>query len=251
MLRSSFLSRTSLFTFLIGVTALAGAGAAHATKTVTKPYVTKGELEVEWKGGVTHDDEDEEQDGGWEQKAAVAYGVTESVQVEVEGEVEKDGDSDDAEFTALALETKIQLTEQGEYWADVGLKLEFEKDLQGGADKVEGKLLLAKDTGKLSHVANIILEREIGEDSGDETELGLAWSSRYRYHESFEPGIELHSNFGGIGEGEGFDEQDHRIGPVVYGKIGHFKYDVGYLIGVSDDAPDGTVKAILKYEWYF
>jgi len=251
MLRSSFLSRTSLFTFLIGVTALAGAGAAHATKTVTKPYVTKGELEVEWKGGVTHDDEDDEQDGGWEQKVAVAYGVTERVQVEVEGEVEKEGDSDDAEFTALALETKIQLTEQGEYWADAGLKLEFEKDLQGGADKVEGKLLLAKDTGKLSHVANIILEREVGEDSGDETELGLAWSSRYRYHESFEPGIELHSNFGGIGEGEGFDEQDHRIGPVVYGKIGHFKYDVGYLVGISDHAPDRTVKAILEYEWHF
>ncbi|MCB1592291.1 MAG: hypothetical protein KDI90_07560 [Alphaproteobacteria bacterium] len=251
MLRSSCFSRLSLFAVFYSVTALGAGGLAHATKQVRDPYVTEGELEVEWKGSATHDEDEDEQDGAWKQKAAVAYGVTDRVQLEIEGEFEKEGDSGDAEFTALALESKIQLTEQGEYWADAGVFLEYEKAMRGGPDKIEGKLLLAKDTGKFSHLANIILEREVGEDSGDETELGLAWSTRYRYKPVFEPGIEIHSGFGGIGEGKDFDSQDHRIGPVAYGKIGFFKYDVGYLVGVSDHAPDGTFKAILEYEWYF
>jgi len=38
------------------------------------------------------------------------------------------------------------------------------------------------------------------------------------------------------------------VGPVFYGKIGQFKYDVGYLFGISDDAVDGELKWIIEYE---
>jgi high-affinity iron transporter len=221
---------------------------AFATDNVTSPYVEKGELELEWKGGLTHDDDDDEQDGAWKQKASVGYGFTDRLQMEIEGEVEKEGDDGNTEFSALALEGKLQLTERGQYWADVGLKGEYEFNMLGDADKIEGKLLLAKDTGQFSHKANLSLEREVGEDSEDETEGGFAWSSRYRYNAAFEPGFELHSEFGDISNTGDFDEQGHKLGPVFYGKIGHIKYDVGYLAGISDSAPDGTFKAIIEYE---
>lgn len=233
------------------VTLCSFSAGANATKNVTSPYVTKGELEMESKTGITHDDDDESQDGAWTQKAAVAYGFTDRLQLEVEGEIENEGDDDNTEFTAFALEGKVQMTERGEYWLDVGLKGEYEINTNDGADKIEAKLLLAKDTGKFGHMANIIVEREVGEDSNDETEVGFAWSSRYHYKAEFEPGIEIHSGFGDISESEDFNNQDHRIGPVVYGRLGAFKYDVGYLFGVSEDAPDGTFKAIMEYEWYF
>ncbi len=224
---------------------------AHATKKVSSPYVEKGELELEWKGGLTHDDDDESKDGAWVQKAAIYYGATERVQLEIEGEFEQEGDSNEVDFSALALEGKVMLTERGQYWIDVGFKGAYEINMLGGPDVIEGKLLLAKDAGKFTHRANLILEREVGEDSSDETEGGLAWSSRYNYSEKFEPGFELHSGFGELARTGGFDEQDHRLGPAIYGKLGPVKYDAGYLFGISDDAPDGTFKAILEYERHF
>ncbi len=236
---------------LVLLAAAAITSSAHATKNVTSPYVVKGELELETKTGITQDDDNAEQDGAWQQKASVAYSFTDSVQLEVEGEVENEGDDDNTNFTALSLEGKVQLTEPGQYWLDVGIKGEYEFNTQDGPDEIEAKLLLAKDMGKFTHRANIILSREVGNDSNGDTEAGFAWSSRYKLDPKFEPGFEVHSSFGAINHHEGFDEQDHRAGPVVYGKFGPVKYDVGYLFGLSDNAPDGTFKAILEYERYF
>ena len=228
------------------------APAAYATKTVTSPYVTKGELEVEWKGGYTHDDDDEEEDGAWAQKLAVGYGVSNRVFLEVESEIENEGDEDNTSLTEIALEGKVQLTERGEYWVDAGLKGEYAINTNDGADKVELKLLLGKDTGQFSHLANLNLEREVGNDAEDETEAGLSWSTRYRYNPHFEPGVELYSEFGPISDFNDSDEQEHLLGPVVYGKAGYLKYQVGYLFGLTDDgSPDGLAQAIVEYEWYF
>lgn len=227
------------------------ASPAYATKTVTSPYVTKGKLEAKWKGGMTYDDDDSGDDGAWEQKATIEYGVTDRFLVETEAEIANEGDSDDTEFTSLAIKGKVEFTEPGEYWVDAGARVTYDFNMEDGADKIEGKLLLAKDTGPLHHRANIILEREVGDESDDETEFGVSASSRYRFVDTFEPGIELYSDFGEIFKSSDWNDEDHRIGPVFYGKAGKFKYEAGYLFGISDDAPDGTLKAIFAYEWQF
>ena len=75
---------------------------------------------------------------------------------------------------------------------------------------------------------------------------------RYRMAYNIEPGFELHWNYGNLEESKPFDEQELQFGPVVYGKIGdHIKYDVGYLFGVSDAAPDGVLKWVIEYELRF
>ncbi len=230
---------------------VAAPGQAHATKKVYTPYVEKGELEVEYKGRYEVDDDDDV-DGKWVQKTGVGYGVTDYWFTEIYGEFEKEGESDaDAEFHAIEWENKFMLTEAGEYFVDVGLLTELVYNTSGGADKGEVKLLLAKDIGQTTHAANLILEREFGEDSSDETEAGFAWSSKYRLNESFEPGFELHSDFGALSDGPSYDEQKHMVGPVAYGHFGPVGYDVGVLFGISDAAPDATLKAILEYEWHF
>ncbi|MCB1651110.1 MAG: hypothetical protein KDI46_03570 [Alphaproteobacteria bacterium] len=224
---------------------------AHATKKVYSPYVEAGELEIEWKGGYDVDGNNAV-DGGWKQKLGVGYGVNDFWFTEVEAEVEKDGTRGaDTDFSALEWENKFMLTPQGQYFVDVGALAAVEYNTSGGADKAELKLLLAKDTGPWSHLLNVSGEREFGDHSGHDTEFGLAWGSRYRYSPAFEPGFEIHSNFGSLSDGSDFDAEDHRIGPVVYGKLGAVKYDVGYLFGASDGAPDGTLKAILEYEMRF
>ena len=224
---------------------------AFATKKVYDPYVEKGEVEIEYRAGYDVDS-NSDKDGAWKQKLAIGYGVTNFWFTEIYGEMEKGGDSDaNSEFSSVEWENKFQLTDQGEYWLDVGLLTEVEISTSGGSDKAEAKLLLAKDFGKFTHLANLAVEREFGQDSSDDTEFGLSWGSRYRYNQYFEPGFELYSNFGKLGDGKSFDEQDHKLGPVVYGHIGSFKYDVGYLFGLSDDSADGTFKFLIEYEFRF
>jgi high-affinity iron transporter len=247
-----FKTRTAATAMIAGILVILFApDAAHASKKVYAPYVEKGEVELEWRGGYKIDDESDV-NGSWKQKLALGYGVTDYWFTEVYGEVEHDGASDgNTELTAIEWENKFQLTQPGEYFVDLGALVEYVHFLEDdGADKLEGKLLIAKDTGNFTHLANLVVEREVGDNSEDETEYGAAWSTRYRYSPKFEPGIEIYSDFGDFDND--FDEQGHQIGPVAYGQLTeHVAYDAGVLFGVSDAAPDAELKAIIEYEWRF
>lgn len=223
-----------------------------AGSKVYSPYVEKGELELEWKGAYNVDD-DNAIDGAMKNKFAIGYAFTDYWYTEVIGELEKDGASGaDQEWTALEWENRFQLTQAGEYFVDMGAYAAYEVSLESHhADKAEMGLLLAKDTGLFTHYANIFLEKEVGGNTQNDTEAAFAWSTRYRYKEWLEPGFEVHSEFGELNKHHSYDEQEHLVGPVIYGKVGHFKYDVGYLFGASDAASDGQLKWVLEYEMKF
>ena len=229
---------------------------AYAGFKVYSPYVHKGEAELEWRGNYDNDDDDKAKDGEQQQKLAVGYGVTDRWFTEVYGEIEREAQASedrDWDATAIEWENRFQLTDPGAYFVDIGVLASYEVSLEGDTpDAAEVGLLLAKDTGKFTHLANILFEKEVGSDSEGGVEYGINWSSRYRYNEYFEPGIEIYSNFGKLDKNESFNEQDHRIGPAAYGKLcDNVYYDVGYLIGASDAAPDGTFKWVLEYERHF
>ncbi len=239
----------------IAIVALGGlfltSSPAYATKKVYTPYVEAGELELEYRGRYEMD-EDSDVDGKWVQKAAIGYGVNDVWFTEIYGEWEREGERDaDAHFEAVEWENRFQLTNPGEYWADFGVQTEIEYNTSGGPDKVEALALIAKDTGDFSHVLNLGVERQFGEDSNEDLDGVAAWQTRYRYSEKFEPGIEIHSEFGELGSGVSYEDQKHLVGPTAYGKLGHLGYDVGVLFGATQASPDATLKAILEYEWNF
>ena len=163
------------------------------------------------------------------------------------------------DFQNVEWENRFQLFDQGRYWLDAGFYIAYEfaaKDR--AADKLETKLLLEKQWGDIVHTANLILEREIGGEApeGEEKEKhdwegGVAWSSRYRWKPYFEPGVEIHYDAKELNRQHTFNEQEFQIGPVLYGKVGPIKYDIGYLFGVTDEAPGGTIKWIMEYELRF
>lgn len=227
-------------------------GHALATQKVYDPYVEKGELEIEWRAGHDYDD-DPSVDGKEKQKFAVGYGFTDRWFSEIYAELEKEAGNDrDYKMTAIEWENKFLLTEPGQYFVDVGALVEVVQALENNkANKVEAKLLLAKDVQKTAHLLNLKLEEQFGEHADGGIETGASWSSRYRLYPKFEPGFEYHAGFERNNTDQDFESQTHQVGPVFYGELGHFKYDVGYLFGVSNSAPDGTLKAILEYEFYF
>jgi hypothetical protein len=245
------LHKASVAGFLLVFGIMGFSQQAFATKKVYSPIVEGGELEFEWRGSYDFDDRDSK-DGEQKQKYAVGYGVTDWWFTELYGEIEREAEQDEFDLTSIEWENRFQLTEQGQYWLDAGLYFAYETTVQNKkADKIEGKILLEKSFANFTHTANIIFEKQVGGGAEEETEAGLAWSSRYRWKEYFEPGFEWHSNFGELKEHNPYDEQKHQAGPVFSGKVGPVKYDIGYLFGITDPAPEGELKWIMEYELHF
>jgi hypothetical protein len=220
---------------------------AHAAYYVYSPRVEKGILEIESKNAFDFNDhgDDERQ-----HKLAVGYGVTNWWALELYGEWEKES-RHGYDYTATEIENIFQFTDPGEYWLDVGAKLEYEfNDEPNSPDKVEAGLLLEKRYTDFTHTANFVVVQEVGENANNNPEWEVAWRSLYMYQPMLNPGFEYYGEFGEVAHSGSFDEQSHHLGPVIAGTIyPGLKYDLGLLFGLSDSASDKAVKFNLEYEF--
>ncbi len=67
-----------------------------------------------------------------------------------------------------------------------------------------------------------------------ETRAGLS----YKLESGQKAGLEMFSSYGKISDMGSWDEQEHQLGPVISGKWSDWKYQFGYLAGISDAAND-------------
>ena len=229
---------------------------AQAGFKVYTPYVELHEFEIEYKPSRTIDGDDAK-DNKQKHLLGIGYGVNEWWFTEVYAEWEREpGSGEEFFFEAFEWENRFQLTNPGENWADFGLLVEYvHKDLDSSPDKIELALLFAKELGTFDATYNLWFEREIGSGASDDVELAQGFQLKYRLDPAFEPGIEIFSEFGAIDDMQGFDDQKHYVGPIVAGVLPlndtgtKIKYNVGYLFGISDEAEDGVVKAIVELEF--
>ena len=224
---------------------------AHATHKVYSPIVEQGELEIEARGHVQVDDNDEI-DGAHKEKYEIGYGFTDwwfsSVFIEAEDEP---GES--YAYAAAAWENIFQLTEQGKYWLDAGLYTEYEVPDGSGPDKLEIKLLLEKSLPHWTHTFNLAAEREVGGGADNEVEANYAWRSIYRLNPRIQPAIELYGDLGHSGDFGIHDDQSHLAGPVILGSLPlnqnvSLSYEMGYLFGLTNESSDGAFKWLLELE---
>lgn len=235
---------------------LAAPRAADANFKVYSPYVELGEWELEFRADDTLDG-DRSRDGAQGFLYEIGYSPTSRwhTALFVEQEREPGGSLETSE---LAWENIFQLTEPGEYWLDVGAYVEYAKGLfHEGDQALEWKILLEKTIGNWTFTANPVFEQEFpGREATPGVEFGYAWGTYYRLMPALEPGFEAYGEIGEVTNSEAFDDQTHRLGPVVRGRVGagtngKLAYNVGYLFGASDNAPDGTFKVELEYELRF
>lgn len=222
-------------------------GHAQADSEVSAPYVTKGKLKFQSRSEYLIDESDSI-DGSFEQIFEAGYGVTDYLFLEA-GVQFNDEPGEDIEIKDIILEAKVQFTEKDEYFVDVGAKLEYKYNTDGGTDKLKGKLLFAKEIGKFANLANVALEYEVGEGSSDRSKFKLDLQSKYKFSPYFQPGIEYFGDFKDTTKE--FEDQEHVVGPVAFGKIKgtSLKYEAGALFGVTHKSPDATLKLNLKYKF--
>lgn len=216
---------------------------------VKSPYVEKGMVEIESKNRFDFD-KSKNEDRFRQHKIAVGYGINDWWQAEIEGEFEKNG-GHGYKYNATAVESVFQFTEHGEYAVDIGMFIEYEfAHPTGSADKLEAFLLLAKDIGKFTTIANVGFEQEVGSNRNKNPEFEVKLLEKYNYSKMINPAIEYYGELGEATHGSDFNTQKHRIGPVLQGKLGHgVKYDAGVLFGISKGAEDYAVKLNLEYEF--
>ncbi len=147
------------------------------------------------------------------------------------------------EVEAFEFELKWQLTEQGEYSADWGLLFEYEQEFNDDIQEFTTGILVEKEFGRFSGTANILLIQEWGAAIKDEFETAAAVQARYRYSQSFEPGLEFYAGQDSAG-----------IGPVAQGSasIGVRKtvrWEAGVIFGLGSKSPDSSFRFLLEYEF--
>ncbi|MEO6065908.1 MAG: hypothetical protein ABIP49_09050, partial [Lysobacterales bacterium] len=157
-------------------------------------------------------------------------------------------------FEALEWENIFQLTEQGQYWVDVGLFVKYEWVLADGVpDEFVIGPMFQKDIGRTQANFNLLFERGVGHGAGNEVELDYRAQLRWRGNPLHEFGLQAFGGFGDVSELG--SETSHSVGPAIFGatSLGGGKklaYDAAVLVGLTDSAPDLTLRFEIEYEIY-
>jgi high-affinity iron transporter len=162
-------------------------------------------------------------------------------------------------YDATEIESYLQLTPTGRYFGDLAMFAEYEHPLHAGDPKSFTFGPLAQtEFGEIAgigalHTLNLLFKRTVGNNRTDATEFDPAWQSRLLLNPLFQPGLEYYGQINELlNPGKAADQQ-HRLGPAFVGvnnfaPYGKLKYEVGYLFGLTDATPRGTVRFRLEYE---
>ncbi len=221
---------------------------AMALDEIYSPNTEYRELGVEYSGSRTFDDT-HEKNAVYGHELALEYGFTPRITGEVSGSFEKEPD-ESLKMDSGEVEGRFQFFEQGENWVDSGLLVAYGFAAQSHEpDTLEVKLLLEKDIGRFTSKANIGFEQELGNLAVGGPDFVFLWSTRYRYCEQFQPGFEIQSDLGQDRTLGHFNEQEHYVGPAIYGRIfDHLHYEAAYLFGASTASSQGAARLLLEYE---
>jgi len=237
----------------VAMVALAVARPAHASHKVYYPAVEYGETEIEVRGHVDFDNR-ADVDNGQTLKIGAGRGFAPRWFSELYAEVGREPGESAYKVESYEWENLFQLTEQGRYWADLGLLVEYSKARESDdPDKIEITPIVQKQFGRRLLTLNATFERETGNNAANEWELAYAWQVLWLHREAMNFGIEGYGELGEASHWKPADEQEHQVGPVLSGKFGTaghhgWKYRVALLAGLTSDTPDATLAAALEYE---
>jgi len=238
----------------LGLPALALAGPADYVRT---PGVEYGERELDIKYGT----ERMKDSAGGERESAGAiglgYGATQWWFTEAYVKYEKDA-SEKTKYDAFEWENKFQLTEHNKYFFDLGLftEIEIPRERKSEGYEIAFGPLVQFDTGPLRWNTNVFFEKVVRshEEGPHPTEIGYQIQAAYRLPAGFDVGVQAFGEMGKWNDWEARDEQKHRIGPAVFGKVKlegrqAIRYNAAFLLGETPATPHRTFRLQAEYEF--
>lgn len=213
----------------------------NGVSRVYDPYVQATEREIEVRT-IFQTDDNPLEDNILRQSIGYGFSINDRVYTEayVIGSRLPDRSFD---LEAYEIEAKIQLTEQGQYSTDWGIIFEYGRQISESIAEVASILVASRQWGDWVGTLNLGLEYEFGSNIQDELDRFAFAQWRYRYRESFEPGIEFYA-----------DEFTRGLGPVITGTIrdkrsNKWYWEAGIIAPLNDTTPDQTFRFLLEYEF--
>jgi hypothetical protein len=235
----------------LGLPAISLAGVDDYVRT---PAVEYGEKEIDLKYGTAKlkDDEGRLSAGslgfGW---GATPWWFTEAY---LKWHKEP---GDKTKYDAWEWENKLQITETNKYFADVALFVEIEvpRERNEGYELAFGPLFQFY-TGDLQWNINPVFERVFHSNDGESrsTELGYQLQLKHPIRgNDFAIGAQAFGELGKWNDWEPRDEQSHRAGPAIFGKVKlggreQIKYNAAWLFG-ANAAARNTFRLQAEYEF--
>jgi hypothetical protein len=243
------------------IAGLTGGFSAHAEFKVRYPVIDYREFEVEHNGAVTFDKKNSGKNYTQSYPTEVEVGILPFWAAGIEANIAANT-GENVHYQATALESYLQLTPQGKYWADLAFFTEFEHPVnRNSAHSVTFGPLVQKEVSNIFgidtlHTLNVLFEKEIGHQAAPATPLFVAWQSRLRLDPRFEPGVEFYGAVDDLAHPGRPADQQHRVGPMIAGlysfaPYGKLKYELGYLVGLTRATETGAVRWRLEYEIAF
>jgi hypothetical protein len=237
---------------------------ARADFHVISPYeIDLGELEIEHNGSASFD---HRPGVGGQQSYTLELGtgLTPWWHSEIEFGFNNDPSMGQPTLlTQVVSENMFQLTEPGQAVADFGFFVEYGQTVThgsyAGADEITFGPVIAKEIGRTTHTVNLFLTRQLGPDQTSHgLDFNFAWQSRWNLWAPLSPAIEIYGDTGTLGSMPGFAQQQLIAGPVAVGRLhlhdlglgnaGQIKYELGWLFGVTQASPAGTLRWRLELE---
>lgn len=233
--------------------------AAHADPQdyVHEPNVEYGEREVDFKAGTWQlkGDEPVRESGA---SVGFGWGATPWWFTEAYLKYEKEG-SERTKYDAFEWENLFQLTEHNQYFADVGLFTELEIPKEHAHEGYEFAFgpLFQKDLGHWRWNANLLFEHRYrgAEQASNAMEMGYQLQAKTRIARNLEAGFQAFGEMGPWRHWATQDEQSHRIGPALFGKVKlgegreAIRWNAAYLWGATDGSPRNSFRVQAEYEF--
>jgi hypothetical protein len=237
---------------------LALALAAHADprldEKVYDPYVRNHVFEAEMRGA--------REDGGPLRGSAayvgeLEYGVSDKLSLAFVSKV-AGGAGEPTRLRGAGLEAVYYLGQIPRIGVDVGLYGEYMAGLNGDPGGLEGKLLFAKQAGRMQALFNFIAERPLHAPGQGFSSYGYATSVTWRTLGNLKAGVEA---FGDLGDDHGIlkRRQGAYVGPTVLWEVHprnsplEVEVGVGWLksVGADRSEADSQTRFTLEFERRF
>jgi len=233
--------------------------AAHADPQdyVHVPNVEYGEREIDFKAGTWKLKGEEP---GRESGASVGFGWGATPWWFTEAYLMYHKDTEGGtKYDAFEWENIFQLTEHNQYWADLGLLTEIELPKEHATEGYEFKIgpLVQKDFGNWRWNANLLFEHRYRgrEQETNATVMSYELQAKTGVGHHLEAGLQAFGEMGRWNHWDPKDEQVHRIGPAIFGKVklgeGRqlVRWNAGFLWGVTDSSPKDSFRLQAEYEF--
>ena len=217
------------------------------------------ELDIQLQSVFTEDDK-AKKDGKRKHKLEAYYGLSDNWLILGGAKVSRDY-KHQTDLNAIYIGGAYQFVDYEKHGFNASVLAEYIHGVDDfTANELEYRLQADTKWGpdkKLKTKANLVFQNEFGEHRKSGTQLISRISTTYKVSRYFKPGFEWHAGYGKLNDISSSNDQEHYLGPVVYGEFDEFsnghelEYQIGWLPGISDGASDHAFKFLLEYEVNF